>query len=202
MTDEEYYASLAPDEQIALNRYKDNPFKLNEKIRKKAHLKSDEHDQVEQLDSAISKYTSQVEITVFRGFSDADLFDIPVNSEVIFPAFSSTTFSRIKGCEFTGKANEYGKPILLKLKIPKGCSMALMEGNTDFNPDEREILLPRNIIVRITDRELINDKECILSLDGNVDWREKKKRTGIWNLYGSQLQEVLYLTGEVVVNNK
>lgn len=199
MTDEEYYNSLTGEEQSALNRYKSDPFKLNKKLRKKEYLEVDEQNQVEQLDSAIRKYTSEAEIIVFRGFSDDDLFDDSVNSVKIFPAFTSTTSSRAKACEFACSSNDYGKPILLELKIPTGCMMALMEGNDAFHDDEKEVLLPRNSAIKIITRELIEGHQNILALDGEKEDSLVTVRTLSWKYCSSQLKQVLYLYGEIVI---
>jgi len=68
-----------------------------------------------------------------------------------------------------------------------------------INPDEQEILLPRNTRIRILTRKLIEGYDNILALDGVQKDDLNSLQNITWETFSKGLKQVLYLSGKVLI---
>lgn len=166
----EWRESLSSDEEKALNDYGSTSNYINGNLRGKtdAVYQSDKvKNQIEKIDSAISRGTVGDDIVTYRGVGK-DYLGLDLSSEekvkkvigtrIEAPEFLSTSLSNTV-------AEDYGRGAVLEIKVPKGTHAAyvdfvrdtadeLIEFAEDGDPGNIEYLLERGGTLRITGYKL------------------------------------------------
>jgi hypothetical protein len=97
------------------------------------------------LDDVISSHKAPMDMVVWSGTSKEHAAVLEASNSVHHPAFTSTSLSIRAANDFASKHPEHGD--IMKIHVPKGHPCAYVRG--DDHEGEREIILPRNIVINI-----------------------------------------------------
>lgn len=97
------------------------------------------------LDAVISAHKAPDDMVVWSGTNNEHARLLGASNEVHHPAFTSTSLSLRAANDFATKDGQHGD--IMKIHIPKGHQCAYVHG--DSHDGEREVILPRNIVMKI-----------------------------------------------------
>ena len=160
------YASLTPEEQKALNGYKDGTYgNINTAVLNGGEMSPSVKKAIERLDSAIDKSYLPAGTPAWRGLScslkDLSGFDDLKESEGrVFEHKNYASISRRVEISrsFAGWSSDYSPSVLLKMTVPAGAKGVVLG---DQMGGEDEIVLPRRCSFRIDSVEKKKDNKWI-----------------------------------------
>lgn len=135
-----WYSRLSNPQIRAIDNFTDDWYNdMNGLLMDKNYDSSDNdyvYFNIERLEEALSQFSLEEDIVVYRGISSAEYDSILKGN--VFQEFKSTSTAKHIATEFAGKSN--GK--VVKIKLPKGSDGAFV-GENSAVPDEKEFILNR-----------------------------------------------------------
>jgi len=158
---ERWNKKLTSEERFAVMNYSsgDVEFFPNDELRRDQKLSAAKTRIVKNLDNIINQYPLPAPLTVYRGMYINDDFFGRIGQQKRFldKGFISTSRSSTVANDFVMSSEtigwsgtQGGKPVLMKIKLPKGFKAAPVERMVASGyEDQREVLLPRNTVFTV-----------------------------------------------------
>jgi len=158
---EQWNKKLTSEERFAVMNYSsgDVEFFPNDELRRDQNLSAAKTRIVKNLDNIINQHPLPAPLTVYRGlYINDDFFDrISRQKRFLDKGFISTSRSSTVANDFVMSSEtigwsgtKEGKPVLMKIKLPKGFKAAPVERMVASGyEDQREVLLPRNTVFTV-----------------------------------------------------